>query len=92
MSWASNLSLNERSSLEIVLRKYEKIFDGTLGRFNGPKASFGLEPNVSPVQSWPFPVPVSHRATFKKELDRLEKLGVLEKTMTAHGMHLALLY
>ena len=36
-----------------------------------------LETGTQPVYRWPYPVPMVHMATFKKELDHLVEIGVL---------------
>ena len=76
---AKHLSAVEQKDLENVFIKFPSLFDGTLGSFKGPPVTFDLKPGAKPVQARPFPVPHSRRETFRKELQRLVKLGVLEK-------------
>jgi len=76
---ASSLDTKERSLLVSVLENHQKLFDGALGKFNGPPITLELKPGVEPVQARPFPVPHSRREVFYKELKRLIGLGVLDK-------------
>ena len=54
----SNLSLDEQSQLKSILFKYESLFDGSLGKLKGAKASFGFELKDSekPYHAKPFSV------------------------------------
>ena len=79
MRSAKHLSSVEQKDLENVFIKFSSLFDGTLGCFKGPPVTFELKPGAKPVQTRPFPVQHSLRETFQKELQRLIKLGVLEK-------------
>ncbi len=62
-----------------LLRKYESLFDGTVGDWKAKLASFQLKEGVSPYQGQAFPVPKIHKDTLIKEVERLCKLGVLER-------------
>ncbi len=55
------------------------LFDGTLGDWKTKPVSFQLKEGVSPYQSRAFPVPNIHKDTLIKEVERLVKLGVLER-------------
>lgn len=76
---STNLSTEERQKLYSLLNKYKKLFDGTLGHFKGSPAILKLKKGTEPVRAAPFPVAVSRRDQFKKELQRLVDLGVLAK-------------
>ncbi len=41
------------------------------------KVHIDIDPNAKPVYSRPYPVPQIHLKTFKKELNNLDKIGVL---------------
>ena len=62
-----------------MLKKYEELFDGTLGDFKTAPVKLELKTDAVPTYSRPFPVPRIHLETFKKEIKRLEKIGVLVK-------------
>ena len=60
--------------------KFPEIFSEGLGFCSKVKAKFELKENVMPV-FWPKrQVPYVSVETIDKELERLEKLGVIEKT------------
>jgi transposase InsO family protein len=74
------LSRAERSALLKLLLKYEDLFDGTLGTWNGPEVEIKLRKDAIPHFSRPFPVPQIHEQALKTEIKRLVKLGVLKWT------------
>ena len=75
---ARHLTDNERDQLYKLLMKYEDIFDGTLGEWETTPVDFELVEGAKPHSQRHYPMPHLHKETFKKELDRLVKLGVLE--------------
>ena len=60
------LDSNQRDSLTKLLRKYEILFDGTLGKWKREPVSLRLKPNAKLCQSRPFSVPHFHQETLKK--------------------------
>jgi hypothetical protein len=62
-----------------LLTKYELLFDGTLGDWKTKPVSFQLKEGVSPYHGRAFPVLKVHKETIIKEVERLCKLGVLER-------------
>ena len=66
-----HLNTKERKRLLNLLRKYEELFDGTLGKWNTTPADLDLREDVKPVCSRPYPVPRVHKAMFRKEFERL---------------------
>ena len=56
------------SLLELLL-KYEKIFDGTLGKYTGPDNNIELKEDAKPYHAKPIPIPKIHELTLKKEID-----------------------
>ena len=76
---AKHLTEKERDMLYHLLKKYENIFDGSLGEWETDPVDFELKDDAKPHSQRHYPVPHLYKKTFKKELDRLEKLGVLEK-------------
>ena len=73
-----HLNEQEREQLYKLLIKYKKIFDGTLGEWKTDPVDFELVDEAKPHSQRHYPVPHLYKETFKKELDRLVKLGVLE--------------
>ena len=74
-----HLSDEEKNQLHALLKKYEHLFDGTLGTWNNKPYNIELKEGAKPYHSQPFPVPKVHEHTLKVELDRLVKLGVLKQ-------------
>ena len=62
-----------------MLQEYEDLFDGKLGLWKIKPVSIELKLGSKPYHGKVFPVPHVHRALFKKEIDSLVELGVLEK-------------
>jgi hypothetical protein len=73
-----HLSADQQKKLLQLFRKYESLFDGTLGDWK-KKVSFQLKEGVSPYHGRAYPVPKTHKDTIIKEVERLCKLGVLER-------------
>jgi hypothetical protein len=74
-----HLSANQQKKLLQPLKKYELLFDGTLGDWKTKPVSFQLKEGVSPYHGQAFPVPKIYKDTIMKEVERLCKLGVLER-------------
>jgi hypothetical protein len=73
------LSADQQKKLLQLLKKYESLFDGTVGKWKTKPVSFQLKGGVSPYHGQAFPVPKIHNDTIIKEMERLCKLGVLER-------------
>jgi hypothetical protein len=73
-----HLSADQQKKLLQLLKKYESLFDGTLGDWKTKPVSFQLKEGAS-HHSRAFPVPKIQKDTLIKEVDRLVKLGVLER-------------
>ena len=69
----------KREALLKLLQKHESLFEGKLGQWDGEFVHFELKPNAKPFCANPFPVPLIHRDTIKRELKRLYELGVIEE-------------
>jgi hypothetical protein len=76
---ADHLTTSEQQKLLALLKKYEDLFDGTLGTFTGAPYDIKLKDNVEPHHARPFPVPKIHELTLKSELDRSCELNVLKR-------------
>ncbi len=73
----------EKRKLYNLLVKYEDLFDGTLGEWKTDPVDFELVDNAKPHSQRHYPVPHLYKETFRKELERLVKLGVLEPTQSS---------
>ena len=69
----------DKGKLLELLQKYEECFDGTLGEWKTSPAKLELKEGVTPYSGRAYPVPRIHRDVFKREVDRLVKLGVLKR-------------
>ena len=61
-----------------MLFEFKQLFDGTLGDWNTSPARLELRQNYSPYVGRAYPIPKCHQDVFRKEVDRLEDLGVLK--------------
>ena len=73
------LTAAQQHQLFQLLSKFPKLFDGKLKTFNGPPIHLELIDNPTPVRSRAYPIPCSQLKVFKQELDRLVRIGVLER-------------
>ena len=80
---AKHLTQPERDKLYHLLLKYEHIFDGILGAWQTEPVDFELKEGSTPHSQRHYPVPHLYKETFKKELEKLVKLGVLEKVQSS---------
>ena len=79
MDKCSYLTREQQTNVLHLLSKFPKLFDGELKPFKGPPIHLGLIDHPTPVRSRAYPVPRSQLPVFKNELDRLVKIGVLER-------------
>ena len=70
---------HRNSSLKL-LQKYEKITDGTLGKYTASDYSIELKEEAKFSHAKPFPIPKIHELILKKEVNRLIKIGVLKNS------------
>ena len=73
----SHLTLYQRCQLQKLLTTYEVLFDGTLGDWQTNPVSIKLKPGATPYHGRAYPVPHVHLETLRKEVNRLERIGVL---------------
>jgi hypothetical protein len=76
----THLDKVQKDNLKSILRKHEKLFDGTLGVYPHKKVHIELHEGAKPVHARAYPVPRVHLDAFKKELLHLCEIGVLEPT------------
>jgi hypothetical protein len=70
-----HLKVDQQKQLLQLLRKYELLFDGTLGDWKTKPVFFQLKEGESPYHGRVFPIPKIHTETLIKEVNRLVKLG-----------------
>jgi hypothetical protein len=61
-----HLSANQQKKLLQLLKKYESLFDGTLGDWKTKLVSFQLKEGVSLYYGQAFPVPEIHKIALSK--------------------------
>jgi len=79
VSEVDTLVPTEQQKLLKLLKKFEYLFDGTLGSFDTKPLHFDLNEKAKSFHSKAYPVPHIHARTFKRELERLVEIGVLRK-------------
>ena len=72
-----HINNEDRERLLILLRKFEDMLDGTSGTWN--TYHLELKDDEKPVCSQTYPVPRIHKAMFRKKVERLIRLWVLEE-------------
>ena len=75
----THLTPTEKQKLYNLLKKYEDLFDGTLGKWKGEPYHIELKEGATPYHARAWPIPKIHEQTLRLEIDRLCKLGVLRK-------------
>ena len=76
----THLDQTQQNDLRETLEKYPKLFDNELGTYPDEKIHLDLKEGAVPhCQPRAYSVPQAHRMTFKAELDRLVRIGVLEE-------------
>ena len=68
-----------RTPLEQILDRYSEVFRPELGTLQGVQVKLELKPEARPVFHKPRTVPYSVKDAIEKDLDRLERSGVIEK-------------
>ena len=79
---STHLDPQERNKLHTLLKKYESLFDGDIGKLHGEPYDIKLKPDKEPYHGRPFTVPHIHELTLKQELDQLKDLYVINKLKT----------
>ena len=70
----------QRTELAHLFRKFPQLFDGELHTYPHHQYHLDLQDGAKPVHSHPYGVPFTQRDAFKRELDHLVKIGVLERS------------
>ena len=74
------LTPTQRTELACLFRKFPQLFDGELRTYLHRQYHLDLQVGAKPVHSRPYGVPFTQRDAFKRELDHLVKIGVLERS------------
>ena len=72
---------------ENLLKVNQELFKDELGHCKGIKAKLQIKANSSPKFHRPRPIALALKEKVEADLDRQEKLGILEKVQTARGSH-----
>ena len=70
-----HLNATELYRLINISKKFEYLFDGTLGTWKTTLVDLELKDDAKPVWSRPYPVLNVHESTFKKEVKDTRKIG-----------------
>ena len=73
------MSQEERDKLKELLKEFEDLFDGTLGKWNGPDYDIELKEGARPYHARPYSIPKAYEPTLRSEVERLCKEKVLRK-------------
>jgi hypothetical protein len=74
-----HMSCEERIKFESMLEKHKQLFDGKLGYYPHEKLHLQIKQGTKPVHKKPYPVPFTRQEVFKRELENLQKDGVLRR-------------
>jgi hypothetical protein len=74
-----HLDAEKQEQLFQLLNKYETLFDGKLGQWEGDEYNIDLIEGAKPYHAKVFPIPRVHLETLKAEVQRLCDLGVLKR-------------
>jgi hypothetical protein len=73
-SWQGIFLVKTARTLESVLEKFNELFQDELGKVDGVKAKFHVDPKARPRWTVPF----AYRKKVEEELERLLSLGIIE--------------
>ncbi len=71
------------TGLSEVLERHKKVFEEGLGKLKGHTAKIYVDPNARPHFCKARPVPYTMREMVEKELERLQKEGIIEPVQFA---------
>ena len=76
----AEITTEEKQQLLSLLKKYDQLFDGTLGTWKTEPIELELkDPNSKPYHAKPYPVPRSQEQKLKDEIRRMCEFGVMRK-------------
>jgi RNase H-like domain found in reverse transcriptase/Reverse transcriptase (RNA-dependent DNA polymerase)/Integrase zinc binding domain len=74
-----DLTMDQKNLLKTILHKHKGLFQGGLGILNVKPIKLDLQRDAKPFHAKPFGIPQAFLATTRKEIDRLESIGVLKR-------------
>ena len=74
-----HLTSDKQQQLQQVFTKYQKVFDGKLGKHPTAKIDIQLIPGAKPIYQQPYPVSFQRKALFNRELQNMIADGVFTK-------------
>ena len=80
---ALSLPSEPKKNLETLLRKYEEVFQDELGHIRNFNAKLIVRPDAEPKFIKARSVPFAMKSAVEEDLDRLERIGVIEKILTS---------
>ena len=69
------------------MQQHEDLFNGKLGTFKPYEIELELKANASPKASRAYPVPIMHLSAYKRRLEEMIMLGVLEHASRSEWIH-----
>ena len=88
---AKHFSDSKCGKLYNLLLQYKDLFNGTHGKWRTEPVELELKDDTKLHNQRHYPMPRIYKNMFKKELDRLEEIGVLEKFKNPNGVRQLLL-
>jgi len=79
VSECDNLDQIQQDKLLELLKKHERLFNGSLGQLQAEPYDIKLKENAKPYHSKVFPIPHAHEAKLRAKVQRLCDIGVLTK-------------
>ena len=77
---SDHLSTEDKRLLLNLLKRYETLFDGSLGTWKTTPIDLELREDAKPYHAKAYPVPYSQEKKLKEEIARMCELGVLRRT------------
>ncbi len=78
-----HLSLSKRNKLRTLLAKFQPLFMGKRGNYNGPPIQLELLHGSKPLYGKLFPIPQAYQKITRDEINRLEENGILVKVSSS---------
>ena len=84
LDWESIARVSKTSNVEALLEQYQGVFTEGLSQMNTFEAVLQLKPGSEPRFLKARPVPFALKEAIGRELDRLEKEGIMQKVTTSN--------